>query len=311
MSARGSSTPGRVIVVGSVNVDLVMRLPRLPSRGETVGGGVLARHQGGKGANQAVAAARAGARVHMIGAIGAADGRESVDALAAEGVDVAGVVACDCATGHAFVLIEHSGENQIAVAPGANALVSAGQVGQSLTALELGPADVVVLSFELPAAPLRAAARLASRAGTRVVVNPAPAQPEYDDLLTGAVITPNSGELAALAASADTGFEPRAAAVALAQRTAAPVIVTIGAGGALLAVRDVAEHFAGHAVQVRDTTGAGDTFTGVLAASLAHGEPLRTCVRRAVAASALAVTRDGARTAMPAAAAIDQLLGGR
>src|SRR5215472_9203450 len=126
MSVSGTCGPGRVIVVGSVNVDLVMRLPRLPAPGETVLGGVLERHHGGKGANQAVAAARAGAHVAMIGAVGVQDGREPLADLAAEGIDVTHVLRAAGPTGHAAVLVDAGiGENQIAVAPGANDLVTA------------------------------------------------------------------------------------------------------------------------------------------------------------------------------------------
>jgi len=309
--------PGRVIVVGSVNVDLVMRLPQLPAPGQTVIGGTLARHDGGKGANQAVAAARAGAAAFMVGAVGAADGQPSVDALAADGVEVTGIQRVSEPTGHAIVLVDSGlGENEIAVAAGANELVSAGHVSASLAWLCLTPADVLVLSFELPAAALQAAANTARQAGIHLVVNPAPVLPRSLDLLTGATITPNAGELAAIARIADLpgqhspAAEPEATAIELARRIGAPVIVTLGPDGALLAVGHRAEHFPGYRVDVRDTTGAGDTFTGVLAASLATGLSLADCVGRAVAASALAVTRDGARPGMPTAAAIDELLAG-
>jgi ribokinase len=304
-----NTAAGRVIVVGSVNLDLVMRVPRLPAAGETVLGGTFSRHHGGKGANQAVAAARAGALVHLVGAVGAADGQGSLDALAADGVGVQHVLRCHDATGCAFVLVdERTAENQIAVASGANATLPPEHVRTSLTALRPTPADVLVLSFELPAAPLRAAAELAAWTGTRLLVNPAPAAPDYSDLLTGAISTPNAGELAALT-SAAAQSDPRAAAAVLARRTGAPVAVTLGADGALL-VEDTgrAEHFPAHRVQVADTTGAGDTLTGVLAASLADGLQLRAGLRRAVAAAALAVTKPGAREAMPTATGIDELL---
>ncbi len=308
-------SPGRVIVVGSVNVDLVMRLPQLPGPGQTVIGGALARHHGGKGANQAVAAARAGAATFLIGAVGAADGQPSVDALVADGIDVTAIERVSEPTGHAIVLVgEDQGENQIAVAAGANAQVSGGHVTVTLSDLCLREADVVVLSFELPAAALQAAADAARSAGISHVVNPAPVLPRSLDLLTGAIVTPNAGELAAIARIAglssqhSSATDPVATATALARRTGAPVVVTLGPDGALLARADGTEHFPGYRVAVRDTTGAGDTFTGVLAASLAAGQPLHRCVRRAVAASALAVTQEGARAGMPRAAAIDELL---
>jgi ribokinase len=310
MDTRNAGPAGRVIVVGSINVDLVMRLPRLPAAGETVLGGVLARHHGGKGANQAVAAARAGADVHMVGAVGARDGFDSVRELTSEGVDVTHVARCDGPTGHAAVLVDQSsGENQIAVAPGANDLVTADIVDDALEALGLRPADVVVLSFELPATPLRLVADLAKYYGARLVVNPAPALPDRADMLSSAITTPNQHELAAYLAEAVP--DAAAGALALSGRTGGPVLVTLGADGAVLAGDDRTERFAGHRVDAVDTTGAGDTLTGVLAASLAAGMPLRASVRRAIAAAALSVTKAGAREGMPAAAEIDRLLRAR
>ncbi|HKD87923.1 MAG TPA: PfkB family carbohydrate kinase [Streptosporangiaceae bacterium] len=308
----GPGRPGRVIVIGSVNVDWVMRLPQLPAPGQTVTGGTLGRSDGGKGANQAVAAARAGATTFFVGAVGAADGQPSVDALVAEGIDATAIQRLSGLTGHAFVLVDSQrGENQIAVAAGANALVPPGHVTASLSVLCLAPGDVLVLSFELPADALQAAADSARSADINLVVNPSPVLPRSLDLLTGATITLNAGELAAVARLAGLPpAEPGATATDVARRTGAPVIVTLGADGALLAGPGGTEHFPGYRVAVRDTTGAGDTFTGVFAASLAAGQPLADCVARAVAASALAVTRDGARPGIPTAAQIDELLAG-
>jgi ribokinase len=307
-----TSSAGRVVVVGSVNVDLVIRLPQLPGPGETVTGGTIARHGGGKGANQAVAAARAGAQVCLIGAVGAADSADTVAELTAEGVSTAGLLRTTAPTGLAAVLVDAgTGENQIAVASGANAEVTLEHTETALAELRLTPADIVVPSFELPAAPLRAAARQAAAAGARLLVNPAPARDGYDGLLDGAIATPNAHELLALAARfgiIDQG-DRAVTATALSARTGGPVIVTIGADGALVASGDACDHVPGLVVEVVDTTGAGDTVTGVLAASLAAGLPLRAGVRRAVAAGALAVTRPGARAGMPFAAAIDGLLG--
>jgi ribokinase len=297
---------GRVVVVGSINVDLVLRLPRLPAPGETVLGGALTRQHGGKGANQAVAAARAGARAYLIGAVGSADGQDSVDELAVSGVDVSWVGRAGEPTGLAVVQVaDDTGENQIAVASGANATVSADDVDAALRALDLGPADVVVLSCELPGAPLRLAADVARSTGARLVVNPAPADPDCLELLASAVATPNERELAVLTgADGPVG----AAAVALSDRTGGPVVVTLGARGALLAYSRQLEHVAAYQVVARDTTGAGDTLTGVLAASLAQGRELRAAVRRAVVAAGLSVTREGARAGLPNAAEIDALL---
>jgi ribokinase len=297
----------RVIVIGSINHDLIVRLPRLPAPGETVVGGLLSRQHGGKGANQAVAAARAGAAVVLVGAVGAADSAGSLEALTADRVDVTHVLRCEAPTGTAVVLVdEQTGENQIAVVPGANALVSAEQVDSALGALNVGPADVVVLSFEVPHPPLRLGADHSRRAGALLVVNPAPAQPGFADVMYGALVTPNVAELASLAHEP----APADAALALAARTGQPVLVTLGADGALLAASGEVTRFPAHRVEARDTTGAGDTVTGVLAASLTQGHDLPTAVRRALAAAALTVRHEGARAGMPSATEIDRLLAG-
>jgi ribokinase len=317
----GVSARGRVIVVGSVNVDLVLRLPRLPAPGETVLGGVLAYHPGGKGANQAVAAARAGADVHLIGAVGASDGADSLAGLEAEHIDVTRVLQAGAPTGLAAILVdEHTGENSIAVASGANDLLTPDTVERALLALAARPADVVVLSFELPGPAVQRAAELSRSAGAQLIVNPAPARPDLIALLNGAIATPNQHELAAYlrAGRTDRGQHvssvqpasglPGAEASQLSARTGGPVLVTLGADGAVLAAHGQTEHFAAYPVDAVDTTGAGDTLSGVLAAGLAAGLPLRDAMRRAVAAAALSVTKAGARTGMPSAAAIDAVL---
>jgi ribokinase len=313
-----SRPPGRVVVVGSINVDLVLRVPRLPRPGETVTGGTFARHHGGKGANQAVAAARAGAAVFAVGAVGGGgdrDGQESLVALAAAGVNVSAVARIPGQhTGHAAVIVDASGENQIAVAPGANAAVTADHVRRFLDALAVTREDVIVLSFELDDAPLLAAAAAARQAGAALVVNPAPARECDLDLLRGAVLTPNGQELMTLAGTGGVtvdAAQPAAAASGLSARTGGPVIATLGERGALLADGARTEFFPGHRVTARDTTGAGDTLTGVLAASLAAGSDVASALRRGVAAAALAVTQVGARAGMPASAEIDALLAGR
>lgn len=308
---------GRVIVVGSINFDLVVRMPRLPRAGETVTGGTLARHHGGKGANQAVAAARAGADAYLIGAVGADDGQAALDALAADGVHTSAVARLRGeATGHAIVIVDDAGENQIAVAPGANAAVAPRFVGTQLSGLRVTGRDVIVLSFELGDAPLLAAAAAANKAGAVLLVNPAPARECDPRLLRGAIITPNRPELAAMLGTAAHGSDADGtatggtaeAATLLARHTAGHVVATLGRDGALLADGAAVTRFPGHRVATHDTTGAGDALTGVLAAGLAAGAGLRNALRRAVAAAALAVTRAGAREGMPRAGEIDAML---
>jgi ribokinase len=283
---------GTVLVVGSINVDLVVTLARLPEPGETVTGGEFARHGGGKGANQAVAAARAGARVRFVGAVGDDDlGAAAVDALADEGVETGAIARLDgTATGVALITVDAEGRNQIAVASGANARVGAAMVEAALADEPLGPGDVVLLGFEVPDEAVVAGARAAAAAGARAILNPAPARDLPDGAREGLLLTPNGLEAATL--SGET--EPAAAARALARRTGAPVLVTLGADGALLVDHGCVE-IAAPEVEVVDTTGAGDALNGTLAAGLAGGRDLEAAARAAVEAASASVQRPGAR----------------
>src|SRR4051794_4919070 len=280
-----------VYVVGSVNLDLVVRAATLPGPGETVTGGTFERHGGGKSANQAVAAARQGATVRMVGAVGTDDlGDEAVADLAGEGVDVSAVARVPAATGVAVIVVDEAGENQIAVASGANAELAPDAVEAALAGAEAGGG--ALLGLEVPDAPGLGAARAARAAGPHVVLNPAPARALPVELLAaGPVLTPNEPEAAALSGEPD----PEAAARALAARTGAPVVVTIGSRGALLADGDALERIPAPEVEAVDTTGAGDAFNGALAAALAGGAELAEAVRAAVAAAADSVRRPGAR----------------
>jgi ribokinase len=302
-----------VVVVGSVNADLVVSVAQLPRAGETVTGGTFARYGGGKGANQAVAAARAGARVAMVGAVGADDlGDEALRELAAEGIDVAAVARLDAvATGVAAIVVDAHGENFVAVASGANAELDAAIVEEAVPRLiGRGGDGVVLLGHEVPEAAVVAGIRAGRDAGWRVVLNPAPARPLVDDL-DGVILTPNAHEARALAGEDDV----EAAGRALAARTGAPVLVTLGAEGALLVGGDEAppgapradgragsaaavERLPTLAVEVVDTTGAGDAVNGALAAELAAGRPLRDAARFAMAAAALSTRAAGARAGM-------------
>ncbi len=290
----------RVVVVGSVNVDLVVSVGRLPRAGETVAGGTFARHGGGKGANQAVAAARLGAKVAIVGAVGADElGEEALAELAGEGIDVDHVTRLEgVPTGVAAIVVDESGENQIAVASGANAQLDAAAVERVLAALlnqgGSDPPGVVLLVNEVPEAAVAAGLRAASAAGWLVVLNPAPARPAGADL-GGVILTPNADEARELAGEEDA----EAAARVLGERTGAAVLVTLGADGALLLDGGEAQRLPAPPVDVVDTTGAGDTVNGALAAELAAGRPLAEAVRFALAAAALSTTAAGARTGMP------------
>jgi ribokinase len=281
----------RVIVVGSINADLVVRAERLPAAGETVTGGRFAHHGGGKGANQAVAAARLGAAVTMAGAVGDDDlGAEALAVLEREGIDVAAVRRLEGeATGVALIVVDAAGENQIAVASGANARLGA-EVEAVVRAAGEG---VVLLGHEVPEAAVLAGARAARGP---IVLNPAPARPLPDALLAlGPVLTPNAGEARELGGAR----EPEAAARVLAARTGAPVLVTLGARGVLVVDGNAAETIAAPSVDVVDATGAGDAFNGALAAELAAGRPLRDAAALAVRAASLSTRVAGAREGMP------------
>ena len=320
---------GRVVVVGSVNVDLVIRGDRLPGPGETVAGGTFERHHGGKGGNQAVAAARLGSRVAFIGAVGDdAFGTDARAALEHEGVDVAELVTIPgIATGVALILVDRRGENLISVASGANAALARSALGPAFERIGLGPGDVVLVCHEIATATAREALRLARAAGARTVFNPAPADGIDRTVLAEAdVISPNQAELLTLAATearrtgrASTSGPAAAADVARAARgllepsasgpgVGSAVVVTLGPNGALLIGREVTLDVAPIPVEAVDTTGAGDAFNGALAASLATGHSIDDAVRRAVVAGALATTRAGAREGMPTAAELEATL---
>lgn len=295
-------------VIGAINVDLVVRGSRLPAAGETVVGGEFSQHQGGKGGNQAVAAARAlgtNGRVAMIGAVGTdAFGEPARELLELEGVDVTHVlIDRSAATGVALITVDARGENQITVAPGANAGLTPAVVTEALDAI--GPAAGAVLaSLEVPLDAVEAGARWSHDRGLPFVLNPAPARAEAHDLLPFTdVVTPNAGELAILAAQAE---EPRGGAKRLAAGyPGLTVAVTLGDEGALAFGPDGETRVAAPKVRTVDTTGAGDTLNGVLAAGLLEGLRLADALRRAVTAAALSVAIAGAREGMPSRDAID------
>ncbi|HET9416446.1 MAG TPA: ribokinase [Candidatus Limnocylindria bacterium] len=296
--------PGTVCIIGSINVDLVVAVDRLPAPGETVLGGRFATHDGGKGANQAVAAARAGARVIMIGALGRDEhGRRAWAALEDEGIDLSGVREIDGEpTGIALITVGPRGENQIAVAPGANGALTLGEDDHA----RIRAADVVLTNHEVSNAVVVEALSAAHAADRTTVLNPAPARALSADVLhLGPILTPNEHELIVA-----IGNDTTAAALDdLVARHAGPIVVTQGPAGALLARGDERRRFEGRlAPTVVDTTGAGDTFNGVLAAWLAGGASLESSIEAANAAAALSVGASGARAGMPSREAIQAVL---
>jgi ribokinase len=319
----------RVVVVGSINVDLVTRVARLPAAGETVGGGVFEQHQGGKGANQAVAARRLGADVEFIGVVGQdAFGESAAAALIEEGVHSGELGRVDDGpTGVALILVDAWGENVIAVAPGANATLMAAEVTAAMTRLAVGPDDIVLVSHEIPTAAARAALLAARRSGARSILNPAPATGlDRGTFGLADLVTPNRSELATIAIeearrigrTSPAGDTPEHQARALLETNAEgegprlALVVTLGAAGALLVAREGRGIgtllVPAMPVRVVDSTGAGDAFNGALAAGLVSGSSLDASVRRAVAAAGLATTTSGAREGMPTTAELEAAL---
>jgi ribokinase len=283
-----------IVVFGSINVDLIVPVADLPKPGETVLGGDYALLPGGKGANQAMAAQRAGADVVLVGAVGADSfATVALDPLCRAKVDTRLVASVSAPTGCAAIMVSHRGENVIAVAPGANALVRADQVPDEV----LGPGTFLIAQMELPVSETVTMIRRARAKGGRILLNFAPAIPIELHLLAEIdLIVANEGEAAAL------GGDP----ASVARRLRQGLVITRGAAGA-------AAHLSnGGVLQVPalpivpvDTTGAGDTFVGVLAAALDDNTSIEIALRRASAAAGLACLGRGAQSAMPDAAAID------
>jgi ribokinase len=295
-----------VCIIGSINVDLVVAADRLPAPGETVLGGRFAVHDGGKGANAAVAAARAGASVAMVGAVGTdAHGDRALAALEAEGIDLTRVRRVPGEpTGVALVVVGPRGENQIVVAPGANGSFELDDDDLA----SIARARVVVTNHEVAPRVVREALGAARDAGVLSILNPAPARALSSEILAiGPILTPNEHELVVAIGNEVTG----SALDELAARHAGPIVVTQGPAGAILARGERRDRFGGHpAPALVDTTGAGDTFNGVLAAWLAAGAELEPAIRAAIVAGALSVGAAGARDGMPSRAAIEAALEG-
>ncbi len=303
-----------IVVFGSLNVDLVCRVEAIPKPGETVLAPRYERMPGGKGANQATAAARAGAQTLFAGAVGRDSfGEEEAAILEREGIDVSALARVEEATGCAFITVAADGENAITVASGANRLADAA----SLASVWAKAPSALVLQMELPFEETLRAAREARDHGVRVVLNLAPV-PAVDSASLRAlfaasdILIVNEHELAESAAILSvSGGDADALANALATEAGITVLATLGGDGALIATgQGVSERFRAPRIEPVDTTGAGDTLCGVLAAGLDAGLSLSDATQRAVAAASLACLSFGARSAMPKAEAIDAFLAG-
>jgi len=295
-------------VVGGLNLDLVVQVPALPRPGETIAGGSLAMHPGGKGANQAVAAARLGASTAMIGRVGADDfGRQLRAALDAAGVSTA-CVRDDPSepTGVALIAVEPSGQNSIVVAPGANLRVSPDDVAAAAPLFE--SARVCLMPLEVPLETVAAAAERARAAGCTVILNTAPARELPSELLTTIdLLVANEVEAATLL-HARRSSKPEDAALALLALGAQGAILTLGERGLWLARAGRLDYVPAFPVRAVDTTAAGDAFLGGLAAAHVRGAELPEACRYGAASAALAVTRPGAQTSLPTAVHVEGLL---
>jgi len=303
-------TRNSILVVGSSNTDMIIKVQHIPKPGETILGGEFASAAGGKGANQAVGAARAGGAVTFIARVGQdMFGDQAVAGFVADGINV-DYVARDrtSPSGVALIFVGANGENSIAVASGANARLTPADLQKAKKAFH--ESKVVVLQLETPLPTVAAAVALAAAAGARVILNPAPARPLPDKLLARLyLLTPNESEaelLTGVAVNDDAGVAR--AADALLARGVQNVIITLGARGAFVAGKEARGFIKGYKVKPVDTTGAGDVFNGALAVALAEGKPLLEAVRFGCAAAALSVTRLGAQTSAPVRREIRKLL---
>jgi ribokinase len=300
-----------ITVLGSLNLDLVARVPRFPLPGETLAATEFRTECGGKGGNQAVAAAKMGSSIHLIGAVGSDSfGETLLNSLSAYGVNTLHVRRRpEWSSGTAIILLDNSGQNQIVLAPGANASVSSADV---LEAAEIIRSSKLVLSpLETPLAATRTAFQIAREAGVATILNPAPAQPLTDtDLQWCDWIVLNETEARILTGMEVSNPENAAqAAAALRHRARCTgVIVTLGAEGAWLETDQVQCLQPGFPVSVEDTVGAGDTFIGAFASALEHGASALDAVRVACAAAALSVMRRGAQAAAPNRAEVETFL---
>jgi ribokinase len=305
----------RLLVVGSSNTDMTVSLPHLPAPGQTVLGGSLLVGTGGKGANQAVAAARAGAEVVFVTAVGDDGfGRQAVEGYRAEGIDTSHVrTLAGIASGVALIFVGEAGENMIGVASGANARLSPTDIDSLSDTLFARDRLLLIAGLEVPLETVTAAVARGAKGGMTVVLNPAPADPGLTAsgvLDSVSVITPNRVELSMLTGRpAETHDQVITAARALRQLGVRSVVVTLGSEGCLIVNDDGVVGLPAHRVKAVDTVGAGDAFSAALGVALAEGRPLTEAAAWASAAAALTVTRPGAQAALPRRGEIERLAG--
>jgi ribokinase len=293
--------PAKVVVIGSLNMDLVTRAPRLPRGGETLIGESFATVSGGKGANQAVAAARLGAQVSMVGCVGSdAYGEELRGALLAEQIDCQAVSTVDDSSGVALIVVDDNSQNAIVIVAGANGALTPAVIDRFDAVLRA--ADVIICQLEVPDATVGHALKRGRELGKTVILNPAPAsRPLPADWYASIdYLIPNESEASALSGlPVDSLASAETAATRLIAMGAGKVIITLGAQGSLFANGKGFEHFPATKVKAVDTTAAGDTFVGGFAAALAAGKNEADAIRFGQVAAALSVTRAGAQPSIP------------
>ena len=299
-----------IIVVGSSNTDMIIRLDHIPRPGETILGGEFFTAAGGKGANQAVSAARAGGSVTFIARVGLdMFGDNAVNGFKKEGINTDHVLRdTSSPSGVALIFVAKDGENSIAVAGGANSNLSPEDISNAREIIS--GASLLVMQLETPLETVQAAADLAAAAAVPVILNPAPACPLPDELLSKiSFITPNETEAELLTGiKVDDNKSASKAADILLARGVKTVIITLGSRGAFVAGEGIRKLVPGFRVNAVDTTAAGDTFNGALAVALVEGIALEEAVRFANAAAALSVTRMGAQSSVPARMEIEEFL---
>ena len=302
----------RIVVVGSSNTDMIVQAARIPRPGETILGGAFTMAAGGKGANQAVGAARAGGQVTFVARVGDdLFGRQAIEGFCKDNIDVTHVTRDTGApSGVALICVAADGENSIVVASGANGRLSPADVQVARGAI--ASAAVLLCQLETPIETVKAAVEMAAGAGVRVILNPAPARPLDDDLLRHvSVLTPNETEAELLTGvKVDDDRAAAKAAGVLRKRGVKTVLITLGARGTFACADGIEQLVPAFKVEPVDTTAAGDVFNGALAVALAEGRPLPEAVRFANAAGAISVTRLGAQPSAPKRAEIESLLRG-
>lgn len=297
-----------ILVVGSMNADLVVRSPRFPKPGETISGEDLQIIPGGKGANQAVAAARQGTSVSMVGRVGNDSfGPELINNLQRNNVETSHVQTdSQTATGTATIIVDANGQNSIVLSPGGNGKVSPADVDS----ISFSDYKLLLLQLEIPVETVLAAARRAKESGLRVVLNPAPARPLPEELISlSDFLVPNEPELSLLTGQPVNDMESaEKAAKMLLDRDAQNVVVTLGANGALIVNKELTRHISAFPVEVVDTTAAGDAFIGGFASALLQNKSLEEAVRYGCACGALATTKFGAQPSLPTKQEVERFM---